>query len=413
MIIQFTVENFLSFRDATTLSLVASALKETQTKAEDIIFKLEGTNTSLLRSAVVYGANASGKSNLIKALDFFKRLVIGSAKEVQYGEKIDVESFSLNSVTENEPSLFEIIFANKDTQYRYGFKIDRNIVHNEWLYQKAYKRKAKEIELFFRSKDEFIVHAKFNVGKELVAKKMVRNNALLLSVAAQFNEAVSVEIMGWLANTTVVTGTNDDRFWQQAAAQIDNPSMRQRIIDFAKFADFAIDDISKVDDMVLSSHQQYDDDGNPTRSVNFPFRKNESEGTVKYFSLAYPIIDALDNGKRLIIDEFDAKMHPLLTCRIVSLFNSASTNPQNAQLVCTTHDTNLLNANLFRRDQIWFTQKDNYGATKLYSLAEYKVRNTASFEKDYLMGKYGGVPVVGMFERLFNTDNESSDGTKN
>ncbi len=219
--------------------------------------------------------------------------------------------------------------------------------------------------------------------------------------------------MGWLADTTVVTGSHDERFWQQAASQMDNPSMRQRIIDFARFADFAIDDISKEDSMVLSSHQQYDDDGNPTRNVRFPFRKSESEGTIKFFSLAYPIIDALDNGKRLIIDEFDARMHPLLTCRIVSLFNSASTNPRNAQLICTTHDTNLLNANLFRRDQIWFTQKDSYGATKLYSLAEYKVRNTASFEKDYLMGKYGGVPVIGMFELLFNRENESDDGTKN
>ncbi len=410
MITQFTVENFLSFRDAATLSMVASALRETKTKAEDIVFDLEGTNISLLKSSVIYGANASGKSNLIKAFDFFKRFVVGSAKEVQYGEQIDIESFRLNSVTENEPSFFEIIFADKDMQYRYGFKIDRNIVHNEWLYQKVHKRKAKEVELFYRTKDDFSVHSKFDVGKELVSKKMVRNNALLLSVAAQFNEPVSVEIMGWLADTTIVTGTNDDRFWQQAAAQIDNPSMRLRIIDFAKFADFAIDDISKVDNTVLSSHRQYDDDGNPIQNVNFPFKKNESEGTIKYFSLAYPIIDALDNGKRLIIDEFDAKMHPLLTCKIVSLFNSASTNPKNAQLICTTHDTNLLNANLFRRDQIWFTQKDNYGASKLFSLAEYKVRNTASFEKDYLMGKYGGVPVIGMFERLFNHHDETGDG---
>lgn len=122
-----------------------------------------------------------------------------------------------------------------------------------------------------------------------------------------------------------------------------------------------------------------------------------------YFSLAYPIIDALDNGKRLIIDEFDSKMHPLLTCRIITLFNSKETNPKNAQLIFTTHDTNLLSANIFRRDQIWFTQKDRYGATELYSLAEYKVRNDASFEKDYLSGKYGAIPIVGDLTRLFNT----------
>ena len=131
---------------------------------------------------------------------------------------------------------------------------------------------------------------------------------------------------------------------------------------------------------------------------------------IKYFSLAYPIIDALDNGTRLIIDEFDSKMHPLLTSKIISLFNSAETNRKNAQLIFTSHDTNLLNVGLFRRDQVWFTQKDTYGATELYSLVEYKVRNTAPYEKEYLMGKYGAVPMVGQFERLFDINKNVEDG---
>ena len=151
--------------------------------------------------------------------------------------------------------------------------------------------------------------------------------------------------------------------------------------------------------------------GNATKTVTFPFRVNESEGTIKYFSLAYPIIDALDHGKRLVVDEFDSKMHPLLTSRIIGLFNSRVTNPRNAQLIFTTHDTNLLNASLFRRDQIWFTQKDSFGASELYSLAEYKVRNSAPFEKEYLMGKYGGIPVIGQFERLFDLREEEYGST--
>ena len=104
-------------------------------------------------------------------------------------------------------------------------------------------------------------------------------------------------------------------------------------------------------------------------------------------------------------------MHPLLTCKIIALFNSRLTNSKNAQVIVTTHDTNLLNANLFRRDQVWFTQKDSLGASELYSLAEYKVRNSAPFEKEYLMGKYGGVPIVGQFERLFDRKEETEDGT--
>lgn len=410
MIIQFTVENFLSFKEPATLSLVASALKEKQPLADDVVFELDGVNMSLLKSAVVYGANASGKSNLIKALDFFKWFVINSSKGVQSSEKIQVGSFRLHKDTEMEPSYFEVVFADVEFQYRYGFELDANRVYREWLYQKANKRKSKEVELFFRSENEYTIHQKYAVGKEVVSKKMVRDNALLLSVAAQFNESVSVDIMKWLADTTIVTGSSDERIWDMAALQMDNPEMRHRIVAFAQFADFGISDIRKVDNTIISSHLQYDEAGKVIDSVTFPFRKNESEGTIKYFSLAYPIIDALDNGKRLIIDEFDSKMHPLLTSKIISLFNSSVTNPRKAQLVFTTHDTNLLNAGLFRRDQIWFTQKDMYGASELYSLVEYKVRNSAPYEKEYLMGKYGGIPLVGQFERLFDANNDVGYG---
>lgn len=406
MIIQFSFENFLSFKEQATLSLVASALKENQSLVDDIVFDLNGTNISLLKSAVIYGANASGKSNIIKALNFFKWYVINSSKGVQSSERIEVESFRLSNETEKESSFFEAIFADENTQYRYGFELDANRVYREWLFQKINKRKSKEVELFFRNGEEYSIHQKFLIGRELVAKKMVRENALLLSVAAQFNESVAVDIIKWLSDTTIVTKGNDEIIWEQAMKQIDNPKMRERIVSFAQFADFGISDVRKIDNTLTSSHIQYDEQGNSVNNITFPFLKSESEGTIKYFMLAYPIIDALDNGKRLIIDEFDSKMHPLLTSKIISLFNSSKTNPKNAQLIFTTHDTNLLNAGLFRRDQIWFTQKDFYGATELYSLLEYKVRNNAPYEKEYLMGKYGAIPLIGEFERLFNNNSD-------
>ena len=356
-----------------------------------------------MKSAVVYGANASGKSNFIKALEFFKWYVINSSKDIQAGERVNIESFRLNSLTANEPSYFEAIFCDEDNQYRYGFEADNSLVHSEWLYQKANKKRAKEIELFYREKDNFDIHTKFVVGKELAGKRMVRANALLLSVAAQFNDPTAVEIMKWLNDTTIISGSNDEKIWNTATIQLDDIKMKQRIVEFSRYADLGIENIEKIDNAIVSTHTQYDEEGHEVKTIIFPFRKNESEGTIKYFSLAYPIIDALDNGKRLIIDEFDSKMHPLLTCRIIALFNSKETNPQNAQLIFTTHDTNLLSANIFRRDQVWFTQKDRYGATELYSLAEYKVRNDASFEKDYLSGKYGAIPIVGDLTRLFNT----------
>lgn len=406
MLIQFSVGNFLSFKEQSTLSLVASALKDIQILAEDVIFNIGETDLALLKSATIYGANASGKSNFIKALDFFKWYVINSSKDIQAGERVNVESFRLSSSTAEEPSYFEAIFCNIEYQYRYGFEADENMVHSEWLYQKANKKRAKEVELFYRDKDCFNIHSKFIIGKELINKQMVRTNALLLSVAAQFNDAVAVEIVKWLNDTTIISGSNEKNIWDLATIRLDDLKMKQRIVDFSRYADLGIENIEKVNNAIISMHTQYDDEGNEVKLINFPFKKNESEGTIKYFSLAYPIIDALDNGKRLIIDEFDSKMHPLLTCRIIALFNSKETNPKNAQLIFTTHDTNLLSASIFRRDQIWFTQKDRFGATELYSLAEYKVRNDASFEKDYLSGKYGAIPIMGDLTRLFNVHEE-------
>lgn len=406
MLIQFSVGNFLSFKEQSTLSLVASALKDIQILAEDVIFNIGETDLALLKSATIYGANASGKSNFIKALDFFKWYVINSSKDIQAGERVNVESFRLSSSTAEEPSYFEAIFCNTEYQYRYGFEADENMVHSEWLYQKANKKRAKEVELFYRDKDCFNIHSKFIIGKELINKQMVRTNALLLSVAAQFNDAVAVEIVKWLNDTTIISGSNEKNIWDLATIRLDDLKMKQRIVDFSRYADLGIENIEKVNNAIISMHTQYDDEGNEVKLINFPFKKNESEGTIKYFSLAYPIIDALDNGKRLIIDEFDSKMHPLLTCRIIALFNSKETNPKNAQLIFTTHDTNLLSASIFRRDQIWFTQKDRFGATELYSLAEYKVRNDASFEKDYLSGKYGAIPIMGDLTRLFNVHEE-------
>lgn len=147
-----------------------------------------------------------------------------------------------------------------------------------------------------------------------------------------------------------------------------------------------------------------------TGDVSFSFNKNESDGTLKYFSLSHPILHALDTGGILVIDEFDPKLHPLLIERIISLFGNKESNPHHSQLVFTTHDSNLLSSHIFRRDQVWFSQKDRYGATDLYSLAEYKIRSNSAFEKDYLADKYGATPIIGNFRAIINN---RSNGTEN
>ena len=381
--------------------MVATPLREDATLTENVEVPVADTGIKLLKSAVILGPNASGKSNVIKAFDFFKRFIVNSFKNVQVGEEIGIENFRLDSESSREPSCFELIFIVGDNQYRYGFTVTREAVVDEWLYRKTCRKRAKEVEIFLREGESYKVHPTMPLLQDIVNRKMVRPNALLLSAAAQFNDATAVEIIGWLTDTTVMSCSEEDTNWKDALRHFDDPSMRKRIVAFAQYADLGIEDIEKTGDIVTSRHNQYDAEGRVTQTVTFPFLDNESEGTIKYFSLAYPIIDALDNGKPLIADEFDSKMHPLLTERVISLFNSKETNPHGAQLIFTAHDSNFLSTGSFRRDQIWFTEKDRLGASSLFSLAEYKVRSGASFEKGYLAGKYGATPILGNMSNLF------------
>lgn len=356
MILEFCTTNYLSIKDELKLSFIATPLKESCSEPNDL-FPLADTGMSLVRSAVIYGANASGKSNVLKAFEFYKRFVTESFKNSQAGEAIDVENFRLNATTVQEPTTMEVTFTDGEFIYRYGFELDSQSVHEEWLYKRACKKRAKDVEVFYREGDVTSVHPKSTLVQELVNKKMVRSNALLLSTAAQFNEPTSVSILKWLSDTMVVFCSEDEQLWKNAIRHLDDESLRKRIIAFAKYADLGIENITKTDDRIVSDHKQYDDEGREVNNVAFAFNRNESEGTIKYFSLAYPIIDALDNGKRIVIDELDSKLHPLLVKKIVALFNDAKTNPKGAQLLFTAHDTYLLSAGLFRRDQVWFTQK--------------------------------------------------------
>lgn len=401
MILEFCVTNYMSIKDDFKLSFIATSLKESTVEPNDL-FPVGDTGISLVRSAVIYGANASGKSNVLKAFDFFKRFIISSFKDSQAGEAIEVENFRLNATTAVEPTTMEATFTDGDFIYRYGFEVDNKAVRVEWLYKRASKKRAKEMEVFYRDGNETTVHPKSQLLQELVTKKMVRDNALLLSTAAQFNETTAVNILHWLGDTNILFCSEDEELWKKAIKYLDDDELRRRITAFARYADLGIEDITKTGNRIVSHHRQYDDDGREVNNISFSFTSNESEGTIKYFSLAYPIIDALDNGKRVIIDELDSKLHPLLVKRIVALFNDAKTNPNGAQLLFTAHDTFLLSAGLFRRDQVWFTQKDSFGATELYSLAEYKVRSTSPFEKEYLLGRYGATPLIGEMEEIFN-----------
>ncbi len=417
MLIGFSVGNYKSFKETVTLSMVASSITEDDRELdENNLFEIERSKLKLLKSAAIYGANASGKSNLVAALRFMKWFVLNSSKETQVSEAIDIEAFRLSTETEKEPSFFEIVFLLKGTTFRYGFEVNTEQVVSEWLFQTD--NNAEKL-LFERDYDNFILDD-FPEGQGISDK--TRSNALFLSVVAQFNGKVSGKILLWFSKTLqLISGLQDTQYRKETLESFENDRHRHDIIEFMKKLDLGITDIqitnkplpivsqktamfgfpySEIKPAVKTVHWKYDDEGKQSAIELFDMEKHESEGTNKLFALAGLLLDTLRTGKILLIDELDARLHPLITRELICLFNSNETNPHNAQLIFTTHDTNLLSSKTFRRDQIWFTEKDNKGATDLYSLVEYKVGKNASFERDYIIGKYGAIPFIGNFKEL-------------
>jgi uncharacterized protein len=421
MLIGFSVGNYKSFKETVTLSMVASSITEDDRELdENNVFEINH-RLKLLKSAAIYGANASGKSNLVAAVNFMKWFVLNSSKETQVSEAIDIEVFRLSTETEKEPSFFEIVFLLEGKNFRYGFEINSEQVVAEWLFQSD---EDSEAMLFERDFDSFRLDD-FPEGQGISDK--TRNNALFLSVVAQFNGKLSGKILLWFSKTLqLISGLQDRLYRKETLESFENDRHRHDIIEFIKKLDLGIADIQITNKPVFISqktalyggsygslypnseskptvktvHRKYDADGKQTAIEIFDIEKHESEGTNKLFALAGLLLDTLRTGKILFIDELDARLHLLITRELICLFNSNETNPHNAQLIFTTHDTNLLSSKAFRRDQIWFTEKDNKGATDLYSLVEYKVGKDASFERDYIIGKYGAIPFVGNFKEL-------------
>jgi AAA15 family ATPase/GTPase len=377
-------------------------------------------NVSLLKSAVIYGANASGKSSLLDAMAEMKSIVLLSANlNVKYAYR----PFLLSIQSKNEPTTFEIELIIDEIIYYYGFIIDKDgIILKEYLEQKKLQSGARRVLLFDRDKKEYKIGTTFKEGKNLESK--TRDEALFLSVVAQFNGEISLNIRNWFKNFNTLSNLKSEEFEHLSFRKLKDEPFKEKIVNLIKSADVGIYDIinkkisfdeldikeeelkilSKVFledlrkngvDTIKTKHIIYNEQNTfydyETFELNF-----ESDGTQKLLALSAPIIDTLEKGSVLVVDELDNSLHTKLVESIVKLFNSKETNPCHAQLIFTTHDTNLLNQEFFRRDQIWFTQKDIFGASELYSLVEYKSgsRNDANLEKNYLEGKFGAKPNI-------------------
>jgi AAA15 family ATPase/GTPase len=418
MLLEFSVGNYLSFKTKTTLSLAATSIKE---HLDTNIFSTE--HRDLLKGAVIYGANASGKSNFVRAMSTMRHLVLQSFDQSSTDE-LDVTPFLLSTGTEKAPSLFEAIFIIDNIRYRYGFEVDDKQVHAEWLFEAP---KNAEKPMFLREGDGIEVARNFPEGKDL--EERTRDNALFLAVADQFNGKIAKKIMKWFDNLITISGLTHEGYKGVTFGMLEDKHTSSKLLNFYKRLDLGFDDIAinkkpfdpkelpndmpeslvrqLVTDLegslridIKTIHKKYNDHGKAVGDVEFDMRSQESSGTNKIFNISGPVFDVLNDGGVLVVDELDASLHPLLTLAVTRLFNSKQFNPNNAQLIFATHDTNLLYYGNYRRDQIYFVEKDQYGASDMYSLVEYKeegktIRKDRSFEKDYIEGRYGAIPFIG------------------
>jgi predicted ATPase len=418
MLLELTVGNFRSFRDDATLSMVSTKLKSRDPAVDEVTRHQLSDDLSVLHTAAIYGANASGKSNLIRALGMARRWIMDSAREGQVNDPIPTVPFLLDEDSVREPTHVEIVFVHNAVQYRYGFEVDVRHVHREWLF----KREKRETALLEREGQDFTLRGPFK--KEQEVARRTRENALFLSTAAQLDVAFAEELLGWFRKIEVLKSTLDLTTGYTAAC-LRSGEFEGRIEQMLAGLDVGIrsfrieeaslpwsDDAGWIPDELRAAikdhkvlkvnavHPVYDASGGEISERALPLEQ-ESDGTQKLFALAGPIVQTLAAGDILVIDEFDNRLHPLISRQLVELFHNPATNPHHAQLIIATHDTHLLSHDLFRRDQIWFVEKDKRGGSVLYSLAEIQVRNDASLEADYFRGRYGAVPFLGGLRRVF------------
>jgi AAA15 family ATPase/GTPase len=375
------------------------------------VFKVN-QNFSLLKSAAIYGANASGKSNLILALYFMQSFVINSSK-LQITDKIDLEKFRLSSETEDKPSFFKIVFHLDNKTYEYSFEVTQERVISEGL---SCTPKTRKTNIFSREKDKIKYSKSLMKGKDV--KDLTKKNTLFLSIAAQFNDPLAGKILLWFSRLKIISDSQLENLRQLSIDYLSREqNLKNEIVSLIKKLDLSIKDMSievgrkpldnfhkNIPDTVYNSietyHEKYDLEGKVIGLESFQLNKHESRGTQKLFALLAPILSVLKASEVLIIDELDSLLHPLMAIAIIGLFNSQQTNPKNAQLIFATHDVNLLSNQLFRRDQIWFTEKNRQEATDLYSLVEFDIDNNASFEQDYIQGRYGAIPFIGDLSKV-------------
>lgn len=404
MLIRFSFKNFKSFKNENCLDMEATSLKEHEYNVAKI------DNGEYLKVSAIYGANASGKTNVLQAFDYMKKriLVSDDSKKNSPIDEENVYSFMIN----NDPIALEVeILAKNNKIYKYGFEVLKDKIISEWLFE---KRVNKFYSIFERENNN--VSMKPNKISELVN---IDERTLFLNIYSKIdrnNEDFS-NVYDWFVNSTYLDlgNPNFERFINNRVSLkiLSDENYKKELLKFIKTFDSGIEGIKTAPDSIeaIKSNNGIIDievihKGENGELKALPFYL-ESNGTRKMFHLFDFFMDALKSGMVLFVDELDAKLHPLLTRYIINLFHNSEKNIGNGQLIYSTHDTVNLNKETFRRDEIWFAEKDKNGISEIYSLSDYimedengnakKVRNDATYNKDYLTGRYGAIPVLEEF----------------
>ena len=408
MLIRFSFKNFKSFKDENVLDMEATSLKE----HEYNLVKTDQVN--LLKVAAIYGANASGKTNVLQAFDYMKKriLVSDDSKKNSPIDEDNVYSFMIN----NEPISLEVeILAKNSKIYKYGFDVLKDSIVSEWLY---IKKINKFYMVFEREKNNVTMKS----NNKISGLANIDERTLFLNIYSKIdkdNEDFN-NVYDWFVNANYLDLGNprfEDFINTRISLKIlSDEKYKKELLRFIKTFDSGIEGIKTTpnsleevqnNNRVVKVELIHRGDDNELKALPLEL---ESNGTRKMFHLFDFFMDALRNGMVLFIDELDAKLHPLLTRYIINLFHNSETNIGNGQLIYSTHDTVNLNKETFRRDEIWFTEKNRDGVSELYALSDYildddrdeksgkKVRNDATYNKDYLTGRYGAIPVLEEFE---------------
>lgn len=408
MLLEFRVRNYRSIRDEQVFTLIASGDKElAPTHLAPTGLKAV---PHALRSAVVYGPNASGKSSLLRALDYLRAVVAESATIIQPGQTYNVPPFKLDAASAQQPSEFEITFLLSGVRHQYAFSMTPQRIVSESL---LVYRSNKPTQLFSRQHVEGDGYeyefSTYLTGPRKLWQESTRPNALFLSMAAQLNSEQLSPVFHWIVRSITFLPASATVPPDFTTALLATDQGRTLIREFLLAADISIADVQAVPRKGMQAQWVMGASGlqasqeerefmmpvfehrTPKGSAKFELH-DESEGTQRLYGLIAPVLDCLRDGRVLVVDELDSSLHTLLVRRLVTMFQTPELNLNGAQLIFSTHDTSLLDHTLFRRDQIWFTEKDADQATRLYPLTDFSPRKQEAWERGYLAGRYGAVP---------------------